>query len=99
MARDQRAAVAGAVEDFVPRFLDFHDPTRRFLAVFALRVAARVVVDLVLGVVADPHQRVDRNLHSVAWALEVESAQGPLAAATLLPGHQRRPGVRLDTSA
>src|SRR3546814_14445956 len=33
MARDQRADVAGAVEDFVPRFLDFHDPTRRFLAV------------------------------------------------------------------
>src|SRR3546814_5259019 len=28
MARDQRADVAGAVEDFVPRFLDFHDPTR-----------------------------------------------------------------------
>src|SRR3546814_7202163 len=32
MARDQRADVAGAVEDFVPSLLDFHDPTRRFLA-------------------------------------------------------------------
>src|SRR3546814_15968675 len=90
MARDQRADVAGAVEDFVPRFLAFHDPTRRFLAVLALRVQARVVVDLVLGVVADPPPPVDRTLHSVGWATEVEVAQDAFDAGHFLPAPTTR---------
>src|SRR3546814_12822103 len=41
MARDQRADVAGAVEDCVPRVLDSTVPRRRFGACIELREVAR----------------------------------------------------------